>query len=516
MHHRVLIASPVRQKEHVLAQFLASLKLLDHTDVDVDFAFVDDHNEHHLLNVFLTENKNVRVFPGNPEDSYVCDETTHYWREKVIWKIASYKDNFIKLALDEGYDYLFLIDSDLYVQPQTLKHLITLQKDIVSEVYWTRWQPNTFPLPQVWVSGHYQMHTAPRGVTFNQDEINRGTAEFLDMLSVPGTYKVGMLGACTLISRKALSLGVSFNQIYNLDLWGEDRHFCIRAAALNLKLYADTHFPPYHIYRESELEGLKEYKRKLGIHVEAEVTTPTVPVDSMRPIKGSKITLAMLVRNEANRYLERVLKHAAHYIDEAVILDDASDDNTVEVCKNALIGIPLTVVSNSEPGFNNEIVLRKELWNLTIATDPDWILVLDADEIFEDRIFDIIKKLAKAQQIYHYSFRLYDMWNESSYRDDTYWSAHTIYRPFMIRYVPDYNYVWKETPQHCGRLPLNLYELPGALSQLRLKHLGWMKEEDRLNKYNRYKQLDPDAVYGITEQYESILDPQPNLILWEE
>ena len=43
-----------------------------------------------------------------------------------------------------------------------------------------------------------------------------------------------------------------------------------------------------------------------------------------------------------------------------------------------------------------------------------------------------------------------------------------------------------------------------------------MKEEDRLYKYNRYKQLDPDAVYGIAEQYESILDPQPNLILWEE
>lgn len=516
MHHRVLIASPVRQKEHVLAQFLESLKLLDRTDVALDFAFVDDHNEHNLLKDFATENMRVRVFPGNPEDSYVCNETTHYWREKVIWKIASYKDDFIKLALEEGYDYLFLIDSDLYVQPQTLQHLITLQKDIVSEVYWTRWQPNTFPLPQVWVSGHYQMHTAPRGVAFNQEQINIGTAEFLNMLSVPGTYKVGMLGACTLINRKALSLGVSFSEIYNVDLWGEDRHFCIRAAALNLELYADTHFPPYHIYRESELEGLKEYKRKLGIHVEAEVTTPTVPVDSEQPIKGSKITLAMLVRNEASRYLERVLRHASPYIDEVVILDDASEDNTVEVCKDILNGIPLTLVSNPEPGFNNEIVLRKKLWELAIATEPDWILILDADEIFENKIYETIRELAKAQEIYHYSFRLYDMWTEDAYREDTYWRAHTIYRPFMIRYVPEINYVWKETPQHCGRLPLNLYELPGTLSELRLKHLGWMKEEDRLYKYNRYQQLDPKAVYGISEQYESILDANPNLILWEE
>ncbi|HEY8911416.1 MAG TPA: glycosyltransferase [Desulfosporosinus sp.] len=516
MQHRILLASPVRQKEHVLVQFLESLNLLDSTGVDLDFTFVDDHNEHDLLNRYSSEKSNVRIFPGSPEGSYVCDEITHYWQENLIWKIAAYKDQFIKLALEEGYDYLFLIDSDLYVQPQTLKHLIALQKDIVSEVFWTRWQPNTIPLPQVWVTGHYQMYSAPRGETINQEEINKSTTEFLQMLSVPGTYKVGMLGACTLISRKALSLGVSFSQIYNLELWGEDRHFCIRAAALNLELYADTHYPPYHIYRESELEGLKEYKKQLGINVEPLDIETTVSLDPKSAIKGSRITLAMLVRNEASRYLESVLKQASLYIDEAVILDDASEDNTIEICKTALKGIALTIVSNPETGFNNEIVLRKQLWEIVIATKPDWILILDADEVFEDKASEVLKELAKVQEVDHYSFRLYDMWKENSYREDTYWRAHTVYRPFMVRYVADCNWVWRETPQHCGRLPLNIYQLPGALSQLRLKHLGWMKEEDRLFKYNRYKQLDPDAVYGIAEQYESILDPQPNLILWEE
>ena len=31
-------------------------------------------------------------------------------------------------------------------------------------------------------------------------------------------------------------------------MFGEDRHFCIRAAALGLSLYVDTHYPAYHIY----------------------------------------------------------------------------------------------------------------------------------------------------------------------------------------------------------------------------------------------------------------------------
>lgn len=279
MQPRILLASPVRQKECILVQFLESLNLLDSTGLELSFAFVDDHNEHDLLKRFLTEKSNVYVFPGSPEDSYVCDEKTHYWRENLIWKIAAYKDQFIKLALEEGYDYLFLIDSDLYVQPQTLKHLISLQKDIVSEVYWTRWQPDTVPLPQVWVTGHYQMYYAQRGEMLDQEEINKRTEQFLHMLSVPGTYKVGMLGACTLISKKALALGVSFRQIYNLDLWGEDRHFCIRAAALNLELYADTHYPPFHMYRESELKGLSDYKKLQGIDVEPPDSDTTVAVD---------------------------------------------------------------------------------------------------------------------------------------------------------------------------------------------------------------------------------------------
>lgn len=266
MRQRILLASPVRQKENILVQFLESLDLLDSTGLDIDFAFFDDNNDHDLLNRFSKEKGNVRIFRGNPEDSYVCDEKAHYWKESLIWKIASYKDQFIKIALEEGYDYLFLIDSDLYIQPQTLKHLIALQKDIVSEVFWTKWQPDTIPLPQVWIKGHYQMYHSKIGEQLNQDEINKRTGQFLQMLYKPGTYKVGMLGACTLISKKALYKGVSFSQIHNVDLWGEDRHFCIRAAALNLELYADTHYEPFHIYRESELEGLNDYKTQKGIN----------------------------------------------------------------------------------------------------------------------------------------------------------------------------------------------------------------------------------------------------------
>ena len=46
----------------------------------------------------------------------------------------------------------------------------------------------------------------------------------------------------------------------------------------------------------------------------------------------------MVLHNEADRYLERVLKAALKYATNFVIIDDASTDNTVEVCEKLLKG----------------------------------------------------------------------------------------------------------------------------------------------------------------------------------
>jgi glycosyltransferase involved in cell wall biosynthesis len=224
----------------------------------------------------------------------------------------------------------------------------------------------------------------------------------------------------------------------------------------------------------------------------------------------------MCVKNEANRYLRAVLEEVKFYIDEAVFIDDASTDNTVEVIKEILCDIPVYIVSNSFSKFSNEISLRTQQWNETISHNPDWILILDADEIFEVRMRYEIQKLTAQNHTDIWCFRLYDFWNMNQYRDDQLWAAHNYYRPFLIRYKKDFKYIWHETPQHCGRMPKNLQALPFAFSSMRLKHFGWAKEEDRIIKYNRYKQLDPGAKYGCQAQYDSILDTHPNLVPWVE
>lgn len=260
---RVLFGSPVRQHPAVLEHFLTSARKLDHDDLAVDYWFIDNNTEERasqLLAHFAREDSNATIVRHADNGEYICDEKTHYWKEEVIWKVAAFKNNIIGRALAEGYDYVFLVDSDLVLHPKTLVHLIQLGKEIVSEIFWTRWEPGFPELPQVWVNDQYNLYDRARGEALTQAEVLQRVNTFLGQLRVPGVYKVGGLGACTLISQKALRAGVGYKEIYNVSFVGEDRHFCIRAAALGFDLFVDTHYPAFHIYRLSDLDDLTAYK----------------------------------------------------------------------------------------------------------------------------------------------------------------------------------------------------------------------------------------------------------------
>lgn len=229
------------------------------------------------------------------------------------------------------------------------------------------------------------------------------------------------------------------------------------------------------------------------------------------------LTLTMIVKNEARRgYLKQALQEHSTYIGQAVIIDDGSTDETVDIIMDTLRGIPVKLVRNSKSKFSNEVELRKQQWEETIRTDPTWILNLDADECFERRFVKELEGMLYQNEIDLYCFRLYDFWSKTHYREDTYWRGHFHYYPFLIRYRSSFLCRWKEAAQHCGRFPENIWELPHKNSPLRLKHFGWAKEEDRHKKLHRYQELDPYAIYGWREQYDSILDPIPNLIEWVE
>ncbi len=506
---RVLVGSPVYQKPEILQEFLTSIKNLIMHTISIDYMFVDDNIDEHsrcMLSAFERETSKVIIISGKEQGIYLCNEESHHWDDSLMLKVAKYKNLIIQYAIDNQYDYLFFVDSDLVLYPGLIEHLIQSKKDIVSEIFWSQWHHGQALEPNVWLFDEYDLVPKRLGENVSEKEMIHRQAKFLNQLKMPGIYEVGGLGACTLLSRKALLKGVSFEPIKNLTIHGEDRFFCIRAAVLGIPLFVDTHFPAYNIYREQDLKGVSAY---VAMHKNA--------LAFVRRYKENenKITLSMIVKNEEHRYLKQVLISLRGHIAQAVIIDDGSCDHTVQMCRELLSSVPLRIIENKHSMFASEASLRKMQWEETVKTNPDWILNLDADELLESGFWNHVQKLIDDKHYDLYSFRLYDMWNKTHYREDEYWNAHAICKPFLMRYQPEFHYTWNDFSQHCGRFPANTFSFPVAESAFRIQHLGWSTQGDRNEKFARYRQLDPDAIYGIKEQYDSIMDTDPNLVHWK-
>lgn len=217
---------------------------------------------------------------------------------------------------------------------------------------------------------------------------------------------------------------------------------------------------------------------------------------------------AMLVRNEASRWLETVLKQMELVCDKIIILDDCSTDETPDICKK----YGDVYYSDRSYWGINELKQRKFLWELTTheAKIGDWILCLDADETIPgiERIKVFIEQ-ADMRNCDGISFRLYDMWNETEYRDDSLWNAHLRDWVMCVKYTPK-EYKWRESKLHCGRFPENAVTLCGN-TELPLQHWGWSREEERKEKFERYMKADPKGKNGNLKQYLSIMDESPNL-----
>lgn len=379
MKPHILIASPVRQNPYILAYFLTSLQSLNQDELVVDFLFIDDNDDKQsteLLASFQSENERVKIIKYDQQnDIYMKDEKTHYWTDSLIEKVAKMKDAIIEHAIQFQYDGLFLIDSDLMLYPNTLQNLWHEQKDIISNIFWTKWQKDVEALPQVWMMDEYTLYEIKNGEKLEPIEIANRTAAFITKLKVPGVYEVGGLGACTLISRKALLKGVRFKQMNNLSFWGEDRHFCIRAAALDLQLFVDTRLPAFHIYRESELLGAQKFKNEVLTEKKDKAT----------------VSLCMIVKNE-EQVLARCLSSVQQLVDEIIIVDTGSSDRTKDIAGQ---------FTNHIYDFAWEDDFSKARnYSFSKAT-KDYILWLDADDILQEserqRFLSLTKELSSKE-----------------------------------------------------------------------------------------------------------------------
>ena len=262
--YKILIGSPVRQKSNILKEFLCGLDEAEKGQNQVTYFFVDDNIEEESSNLLkkFAENNDVIIKKGSDLYNQDAHYEGHVWHAENLARITVYKNEMISYCIQRKYDFLFLIDSDIVIDKKCILQLLSNKVDIVSNIFWTQWQKNGILTPQCfWIPDIYIQDKA-FNVPMTFQEAHKIKMDMIEKLKKPGLYKVDGLGACTMISRHALELGVSFKEIPNLRIPGEDRPFCIRAGALGIDLYMDSVYPAYHINKEIYLDRLNEFKRE--------------------------------------------------------------------------------------------------------------------------------------------------------------------------------------------------------------------------------------------------------------
>ena len=222
---KVLIAAPLRQDPKIFREYQKGLDgLIIPDDVQVDrFFVVNDCWE------VVPEIRDAEYVEVNHESIMLYRD--HFWTKELVSDMSVYRNMTIRKALEGGYDYLLSVDTDLVLEPHTLQVLLEADKDCVAGLFWTNGWSNAWMYDQCTVNDKPEWHE-------------------------PGLYQVGGTGALFLIKRKVLEAGVDYTPIPNLRqaVFGEDRHFCIRAVCNGFEIWADTHCEPVHLYDEGHYQ----------------------------------------------------------------------------------------------------------------------------------------------------------------------------------------------------------------------------------------------------------------------
>lgn len=236
-----------------------------------------------------------------------------------------------------------------------------------------------------------------------------------------------------------------------------------------------------------------------------------------------RIFASLVVRNEADRYLESCLKWNSQWWDELFVYDDRSDDDTVPVCARYTDKIVIRP-EEAQTFLEDEGAYRSAAWEsmgeVCGLTDEDWVFSIDADEFLVPKgngeIRETLRDLAQATVNSNHNsadIRIPEVWSLDGprlmLRQDGWWATMSL--PRLTRYLPD-DKVFRNKKMGCGSTPKYSYQQPlNRISMVTLLHFGYAREEDRRARYDRYMGL-PD--HGHNPKHIKSIISKPTLEPW--
>jgi GT2 family glycosyltransferase len=248
MKPNILIACPIRNRAWILLEYLTHLQNLNYPKENIAFHFVVNDSTDDTKKMLRTWKncyekyyryiKISEINFGVPKDleegegrdgSVKITQTRHNYTYKTLSILRNLILDFADF--DETCSYLFSVDSDILVNPETVNDLLMVlstNKDIVGSCI------------------------SNGGRCFNFLPLS-GKREIIPENQNP--FEVRLTGACMMVSRKVFS---NKKIRYSPENSGEDEGFCKSAKALGFKsyVYVDPRGIQKHIMRKEEKEQL--------------------------------------------------------------------------------------------------------------------------------------------------------------------------------------------------------------------------------------------------------------------
>ncbi|MBO9533281.1 MAG: glycosyltransferase [Solirubrobacteraceae bacterium] len=178
-----------------------------------------------------------------------------------------------------------------------------------------------------------------------------------------------------------------------------------------------------------------------------------------KPAEGLTVTLCLIVRDE-EEMIGRCLAAARPGVDEIVIVDTGSRDRTVEICES----YGARVLHHTWTGDFSEAR------NIGMdAATGDWLVWLDADEVFVEGDAEKLRPLA--QQTWRECYRM-DMIHHLGDIDDGEQAMHSPFR--MCRNRPEYRFRDRVHEQIGYSFPAYLINERFEHADVRIDHFGYL------------------------------------------
>jgi len=210
-------------EEHVIPKILAQ------TYSDFDFLIVDNSSFRHY---------EVELKLRYPQAKIIHLQRPKYFRD-AVGQVRKYITDY---AVANGYDYLFFVDADFIIEPDTLEKLLRHKADFVTAIIGYLHQQENFTSVCLKSNDTSKISKIPG--------LPPVTAiKFSELDDPPNFQQITCCGlSCCLIDCRTL-IGINFYVSHQHMAFLEDFIFCRDIQRKGFKLFVDKTIRPFHLHR---------------------------------------------------------------------------------------------------------------------------------------------------------------------------------------------------------------------------------------------------------------------------